>query len=178
MARTLRKQTHQDFRRRIKSVDPTFYRNGERGAMKDATAQRPIGSALLGFGWAYLVISVANNRTVIEQSLHQGNLHTDYHGYVLMALAALLAASGVMLLLHLVRYFTKTGGKKRNSGGLLVGALGALVLVYTPTSVWDAGFDMMDGNSRSFVQTASATMSGAIPSIDLGSVAFVSSQGR
>ncbi|MFZ7093655.1 hypothetical protein [Primorskyibacter sp. 2E233] len=178
MTRTLTKQTHQDFQRRIKSIDPTFYRTGERGVVKDVTTSRPIGSALLGFGWAYIVVSVANNRGVIEGSLRQGSLPDHYHAYILMVLAALLAASCVMLLMHLFRFLTKSGGKKRNSGGMLVGVLGAMVLVYTPTSVWEAGFNMMDGNSRAFVQTASATMSDALPGINFGNVSFVSSQGR
>lgn len=174
MARSFRKQDHTDFRRRVKTVDPVFYRWGEKGTRKDATVQRPMTSALLGFGWGYLVVAVANNRELIETSLRQGNLTRDIQGYIMMAMAGLLAASFVMLLLHLFRYVTKRGAKRRNSGGLLIGALGALVLSYTPASVWDFGLEMMDGNSRAFVQNASDV----IPGLDLSGVAFVSSQGR
>ncbi|WP_419409251.1 hypothetical protein [Primorskyibacter sp. 2E107] len=146
--------------------------------MRDTTASRPIGSALLGFGWAYLVAAIANNRVLIEESLKQGNLHPDYHGYIFMGLAGLLAISGVMLMLHLLRYFTRSGGKKRNSGGLLVGALGALVLVYTPSSVWDTGWNMLDGNSRQLVQIASSKTSVGSSKPMIDAIAFVNSIGQ
>lgn len=178
MGRSFRKQDHTDFRRRVKTVDPVFYRWGEKGTRRDATVQRPIGSTILGFGWAYLIVAVANNRQLIESSLRQGNLTQDVQGCIMMVMAGLLAASGIMLLLHLFRYFAKGGAKRRNSGGLLIGALGALVLSYTPASVWNMGLQMMDGNSRAFVQTASSTVNDAIPGLNLSGVAFVSSQGR
>ena len=179
MMRTFRKQNHQDFRNRIKRVDPVFYRWGERGAIADATPHRPFGSLLMGFGWAYLVISVSNNRAVLESSLRQGSLPEQYHDMIFMGLAALLAMSLVMLAIHLFRFFAgRKGGKRRNSGALLTGVMGALMLIYTPASVWQTGFGMMDGNSRSFVMAASATMSEVIPGVDLNSAVFVSSIGK
>ncbi|WP_425102147.1 hypothetical protein [Tropicibacter sp. S64] len=179
MTRSFRKLSHQDFRRRVKTVDPAYYRWGESGTRRDTTVERPIGFSLLGFGWAYLVVTIANNRALIESSLQQGNLHADYHRYIFMGLAALLMISGILLMAHVYRFFTRSGGKRRNSGGLLVGALGAFVLVYTPAHVWSAGYNMLDGNSRSLVQVASATKSqiGSVnPMVD--AIAFVTSVGK
>ena len=178
MPDTFKNQTRKEFRQRIRRVDPVYYRWGESGALADATARRPIASVLVGFGWAYLVIAVSSNRTLIESSLRQGNLPDHLHGYVFMGLAALLTVSVVMLGLHLFRFFFKQGGKRANSGGMLIGVLGAMMLVYTPASVWDTSFRMLDGNSRSLLLSASATVGDVIPGIDLSDIALVSSQGR
>jgi hypothetical protein len=69
MTRLIRKQTHSDFRSRVKRVDPAFYRWGERANLRDATVKRPFGSVLGGFLCAYVVIAVANNRSYLESSL-------------------------------------------------------------------------------------------------------------
>lgn len=178
MRSLVRQPRHADFRARVKRVDPVFYRWGERGSMRDATVKRPFGSVLMGFGWAYLVVAVGTNRGLLESSLRQGTLSAETQNWVLMGLASLLAISGVMLCIHLFRYFFHSGGKKQNSGAMLIGVLGALVLVYTPDSVWNTGLGMMDNNSRSMLLTASATFEDALPGVDLGAVAFVSSIGK
>ena len=171
-----RKQTHQDFRRRIKRVDPVFFRWGERGAIADATPHRPFGSLLMGFAGAYLVISVASNRNHLESSLAKGSLSQEIQGYIMMGLAALLAMSLVMLTIHVFRFLgARRGGKKKNSGAVLTGILGALMLIYTPTSVWQAGFGMMDANSRSIVMAASSSVGEMLPGVDIASAVFVSS---
>ena len=156
MNRLIRKQTHRDFRSRVKRVDPAFYRWGERANLRDATVKRPFGSVLGGFLCAYVVIAVANNRSYLESSLRQCNLSADVQGWIQAGLAALLAVSGIMLFLHLLRFFLKSGAKKQNSGALLMGVLGAMMLVYTPASVWQTGYGMLDNNSRSMLLTASA----------------------
>ncbi|WP_136442501.1 hypothetical protein [Pacificoceanicola onchidii] len=178
MARIVKNQTRSDFRRRVKSVDPSFYRWGSGGVRKDTTVERPIGSALLGFGWAYLVITIASNRPLIEQSLAQGALPEQYHVHVFMALAVLLASSGVMLLVHLMRYVTGSGGKRRNSGGLLIGVLGAVTLIYTPAHVWESGLSILDGTSRSMVQVAASNNPLAESKAMVDAIAFVNSVGR
>ncbi len=171
---------HREFRRRIKAVDPRFYHLGTSRGRTDTTPSRPTLFAMLGFGWAYLVISISRNKTLLEQSLSQGSLSDEMQSNIVMALAALLAVSGIMLALHLMRFFLKKGGKSRNSGGLLFGALGALMLVYTPPSVFHAGFGMLDDNSRNLLlaahNTVTDTMNGAVPNVDFGNVVFVSSQ--
>ncbi|WP_121629770.1 hypothetical protein [Tropicibacter alexandrii] len=178
MQRTFRKLSHADFRQRVKVVDPAYYRWGDGANRVDHTRQRPVASALMGFGWAYLTITIANNREMIESSLQQGNLPVEYHSWVFSGLAAFMGITGVMLALHLARYLLKSGGKKRNSGGILLGALGAMILVYTPASVWQTGMGMLDDNSRGLMMQASATVEEVLPNVDFGKVTFVSSQGR
>lgn len=79
-----------------------------------------------------------------------------------------------MLAMHLLRYvFTCKGGtRKGNSGGLLFGAMLAAGVVYTPDSVFEAAFGLLDTNSRSLIVAAADKMP-----VDLGNIAFVSSSG-
>ncbi|KUF11599.1 hypothetical protein [Pseudoponticoccus marisrubri] len=174
MTTAYRKLSRADFRQRVRRVDPGYHYLGQTGRPPQKKRQRPLVACLLGFGWAYLVISVGANRAFIESSLQAGSLPAEYHGAIFGGLAMLMAASGVMLLIHLFRFVARTGGRRANSGGLLAGALGAAVLVYTPPGVWSAGYQMLDGNSRSLLQTASSTL----PDLDLGQVSLVSSFSR
>ena len=178
MSRLYRKQTHKDFRARIKRVDPSFHRWGEGAGLRDTTVKRPVASVLTGFAWAYLVIAIASNRAHVEASLSRGTLSETLQSSVMAGLAALLAISGVMFCLHLYRYLFQSAGKKQNSGAMLIGVLGALVLVYTPDDVWRTGAGMIDNNSRTLLLTASAGVGDVLPGVDFTSVAFVSSLGK
>ena len=136
-------------------------------------------AVLGGFATAYLVISVAGNRGTLESSLAQGSLAADHQDMVMMGLSAMLATAAVILMFHLVRAFlARKGGKRTNSHSLLAGVIGALVLVYTPATVWQAGFGMLDDNSQTFLMAASTGMQDTLPSLNFGDVAFVSSIGR
>ncbi|MCR8546318.1 hypothetical protein M4578_00645 [Salipiger sp. P9] len=169
--------TREDFQARVKRVDPQYFRHGPRKIHQSGTA-RPFLFLSMGFAWAYLVISVARNRAYVEQSLLQGSLPAEYHGYIFHGLAALLSVSAVMMLLHLFRYcLRRSGPAKRNSGGLLMGATAAALLVYTPPGVFETGFGMLDDNSRAVILAASSGVKNAVP-VDFASVAFVSSQGN
>lgn len=177
MLRTTKKLTHRDFRQRIRRVDPHFYRTGNCVQM-DARATRPIGATLLGFGWAYLIITLLQNRPILEASLHKGDLPQDYHAWVMGGLSVFIAASLVMLGAHVMRFLFQNGARKKNSGGILMGSLAAMVMIFTPPSVWQAGFAMLDENSQTFIQSASAKMEIDMPEVNLTQVAFVSSRGN
>lgn len=178
MARTLTKQTQSDFRSRVKRVDPRFHRMGAQAYSKDRTPRRRTPSLLMGFAWIYMVASVANNRDTIATSLKQGSLPAQYHDWIFAGLTVLLAASAVMIGLHLVRYLFKDGNKKKNSGAVLFGGLGALMLFYTPASVWTQGYGMLDTHSQSVLMQASAALEGRFPDLKVDEVAFVTSTGR
>ncbi len=178
MIGTFRKLSHADFRLRVARVDPRFARLGEAAYAKDATPSRPFAMTLVGFGWIYMVSSISNRRDHIATSLRQGSLPEHYHDWIFGGLAVLLAASVVLLLLHVLRYSYKTGAKKKNSGGILMGALVALTLFYTPASVWDMGFGMLDGNSQQVILAANTAFEQTFPNLTLDNVAFVSSQGN
>jgi len=175
--RTFRKQTYDDFRRRIKCVDPVYYRWGE-GKRSDMTPPRRFASLVLGFICAYIVVTISNNRVLLENSLRQGTLPEDTQSQILMALSALLAISLVMVGLHLLRFLLlRKGGKKSNSGAVLAGVIGALTLIHMPPSVWYKGLGMMDVDGRALMLTASARVEDAI-GVDFGQAVFVSSQGQ
>lgn len=178
MIGTFRKLTQEDFRQRVARVDPRFARMGHAAYAKDGTAARPFGMVLVGFAWIYMVAAISNRRDHILGSLRQGSLPEQYHDWVMHGLAVMLAASMVLLGLHLLRFKTKTGGKKKNSGGILMGALGALTLYYMPASAWNVGFGLLDGNSQQVVMAANQTFQQAFPNLTLDNVAFVSSQGH
>ncbi len=177
MLRTTSKLTHRDFRHRIRRVDPHFYRTGN-CVNQDARKTRPIGATLLGFGWAYLIVSLSTNRPVIEASLRQGAIDPQYHDWIMAGLASLIAVSFIMLGTHVFRFLFQNGARRTNSGGLLIGCSVALVMIYTPPEVWQAGFQMMDENSQAFIQSASASMDIEMPEVDLSQVSFVSSNGN
>ena len=150
---------------------------GHAAYAKETIKSKPMGAALLGFGWIYFVTSISNNRANIEASLAQGSLPEHLHTYIFGGLAVLLAASVVLLGLHLMRYVFKRGARRANSGGILFGALGALMLFYTPTVVWQEAFGMLDGTSQSALLAASTALEETLPGIGIDSVAFVSSNG-
>ncbi|MGR3272486.1 hypothetical protein [Thalassococcus profundi] len=173
-----RKQTRSDFDSRLKRLDPAFSKHGHKAYQKDTTPERPILCALAGFGWFYLVIGIARNKAYIQDSLLQGSLAPQHQDLVVSGLGALLAVSGVMILLHLVRFFLKSGPRRTNSRNLLMGATAALALVYTPPSVFQAGLGMMDENSRSLILAAHSTVKSSVPGVDWDKVALVTSLGQ
>lgn len=178
MSTAIRNLTHADFRQRISRVDKRFHRLGEAAYAKDATVPRPFGSTLTGFAWIYVVVAVSTNRELIASSLRQGSLPTEYHDWIFNGLAAMIVASFVMLALHVFRYFVKSGGKRTNSGAVLVGAIGALVLFYAPSDVWSTGFGMLDGHSQNALMTAGAAIEGTFPGLAVQDLTFVSSAGN
>ncbi|MBN9888037.1 hypothetical protein [Salipiger abyssi] len=170
-----RKMTRDDFNTRVERLDPQYFRGGNAANVQTCcTSARPFLCLLLGFGWAYLIFSIAEKRNLIETSLLRGSIPAQYHDYIFYALAALLSVSAVMLAIHVMRYaFMRRGRPARsNSGGLLAGATMAAALVYTPTSVFEAGFGLLDDDSQSFIMATSQGVREAIPA-ELTSVAFI-----
>lgn len=170
---TFRKQTQQDFQQRVQRIDPYYFKHGDTKRTCSRPA-RPLLSLVMGFGWAYLIFTVARNRTQIEESLRQGALPAQYHDYIFFMLAGLLSISAVMLGGHLLRFLMsrRASNGKRNSGGLLVGALAAGALAYTPADVFDNGLGLLHENSNALILAASEGVS-----VDLASISFVSSNG-
>lgn len=158
MSTAFRKLSQVDFRKRVARVDSRFARMGPAAYAKDRTPARPLSMALMGFGWIYLVASISNRRDHITASLSQGNLPDHYHQWIFSGLAVMLAASMVLLLLHVVRYFAKSDGKKKNSGGILLGALLAVALFHTPAGVWQGGLGMLDQHSQRMILAAGTTL--------------------
>jgi hypothetical protein len=175
---SFRKQNQRDFNARVKRLDPGFAGAAFLSNGKDMTTARPVLWTLTGFAWFYLVISISNNKSSIRESLLQGSLPQQHHDLVLAALSGLLAVSGVMFLLHVVRFVMKQGPKRSNSCGILTGALAAAALVYTPPSVLSAGFGMLDQNSQSLLMAAHSTVKSSVPGVDWDKIALVSSLGK
>ena len=178
MSTAIRKQTHTDFCQRLSRVESSICRPGASVATRDTTVARPFAATLTGFGWIYLVVAVSTNRELIASSLKHGSLPAEYHDWIFNGLAAMIVASFIVLALHVFRYFMKTGGKRTNSGGVLVGAIAALVLFYTPSDVWSTGFGMLDGHSRNALASAGAAIEGTFPGLGVHNLAFVSSGGN
>ncbi|WP_094021880.1 hypothetical protein [Maliponia aquimaris] len=174
---TLRKQDHGDFSRRVKRIDPRFFRMGDRAYAKDETKPHVLGAALIGFGWAYSVAAIGNGRGHIEASLRQGTLSAEAQHWILSALAAVLAASLVMLAVHMVRVALTRGARRRNSRALLSGAVLAFAMFYMPAAVWDTGFALLDGRSQSFLAAAGALVEDSLPALNINTITFATSRG-
>ncbi|APX24209.1 MAG: hypothetical protein CML50_15465 [Rhodobacteraceae bacterium] len=159
-----RKMTHDDFTARLHRLSA---QNGATPANNHGTAQvqHPYLMMMAGFIWAYFMFSVARKRDHIEISLRQGDLPERYHDYVIYGLAALLAVSAVMLALHLVRFLIARRRARRGtpSGRLLVGAIAAAALFYTPASVYETAFGLLDGNAQAMILSASESVSTVLP---------------
>ena len=175
---TFRKQTQTDFRNRVKRIDPAFAGHGLFTPGKDTTPARPVVWTAVGFAWCYLVIGISNNKEQIRESLLQGNLQGHHHDLIMAALGGMLAISGVMFLVHLVRFFMKEGAKRTNSRGLVAGAIVAAAVVYTPANVVSAGIGLLDQNSQSLLQAAHSTVKSSVPGVDWQQIALVSSLGK
>ncbi|APZ54956.1 hypothetical protein [Salipiger abyssi] len=170
-----RKMTRDDFNTRVKRLDPQYFQHGDTKPVATCRATaHPYLCLLLGFGWAYLIFAIAGKRSLIETSLMRGSIPVQYHDYIFYALAALLAVSAVMLAIHVLRYVCLRRGRpgRSNSGGLLVGAAAAAALAYMPSSVLEAGFGLLDDNSKTFIMATSQGVREAMPA-ELTSVAFI-----
>lgn len=172
-----RKQDHGDFAARVKRIDPGFYRMGDQAYAKDTTKEHVFGAMAIGFGWAYIVAAIGTNRTILEESLRQSALSSQAQDWVISALAALLAASLVMIALHLVRFALTKGPRRKNSRSLLIGAMLAFGLFYTPDVVWQTGYGMLDGHSQDFLASAGDMVEQSFPSLSIDRIAFTSSGG-
>ncbi len=166
-----------DFQRRVNRIAPGF-RPGAQDSYSGRGSETPIiGIILIGFAWAYILASLGSNRNRIDTSLEQGSLSADAQYWIISLLAALLAASLVMLALHLVRAVATRGARRRKSRALVFGALMAFGLFYTPEAIWTTGFDMLDGKSQTFLAAASDMISDALPDIKIDKITFASSGG-
>lgn len=173
-----RKQNHGDFRSRVKRIDPGFFRMGESAYSTDKTRENVLGAVLLGFGWAYLVAAIGSNRSEVEATLRRSVLTPEAQGWIISALAALLAASLVMIALHLVRFFVAKGARRKNSRALLTGAVLAFGLFHTPDVVWQTGYSMLDIRSQDFLSSAGQMVEDTFPGLNIDRISFTSSGGR
>ncbi|WP_353475128.1 hypothetical protein PVT71_16345 [Salipiger sp. H15] len=170
--------THADFEARVRRIDPQFARYGASDAGTAArTSKRPLVSGILGFAWAGVVIAIARNQQVIETSLLQGNLPREYHVYVFGTLAALLAVSGVMAMMHLLRVVSRRGSARGNSAGILAGISAAVMLSMVPAETFEAGLGLLDANSRNLIASASNSVR-TTGGLDISGTTFVSSLGN
>ncbi len=166
MARTFRKQTHDDYLARVSRVNASFL-----ATHRDRSHEHPIAFGLLGFLWFYLVLSIATRKSDILSSLQSGALPEDMHNLVLSVIAVMLGTSLVVLIYHLARFVIRQHDR-RNSGGLVFGAIAALGLTLTPPAVLEAGYGLLDDNTRTLV----ATTQNKMRNIDWNEVVMVSSQ--
>lgn len=178
-AYAIRKMTHADFDARVKRVDPKFARLGHQAtaASTARAAKRPILSGLVGFVWAGIVIAVARNQAQIADSLAQGSLPQEYHVYVFGMLAALLAVSGVVAVMHLLRCVGRRAGERGNSLSLVTGIVAAVVLTQVPAEVYETGLGLLDENSRNVMLAAGNSVRGPA-GLEISGTTFLSSLGN
>lgn len=155
MTRTFRKLGKNDFQARLKRIDGL--QGGHGGSQGSNRRDKPLFSALLGFGWFYAALGIGMNKTKIEASLAQGNLAANVQTYIVGILAVLLIITAVMLCVHVFR-FVVGGRARRNSGGLVMGAIGAIGFVSAPPELWSLGYDLLDNNAQMIVYNIQNTI--------------------
>lgn len=177
MKKPARKLTHHDFRKRIKRVDSVFYATGQSASLSQSESH-PLKSAFKGFGWAYVILLVSQNRPALETLLSERALSAQHQTWVVAAAAVAITVSLIMVAVHLLRALLQKGAQRSNSSGLLVGTGLALALSYTPASVWDAGSELFEGHLRGAVLSANASMDIDVPAVDFSDLVFTSSASR
>lgn len=132
-------------------------RSHARGQRAKPVKGQPWLWRMVGFVWFYIVLTMARKKDYIAQSLSEGTLNEQAQFGFMAAMAALIAASLVVFGIHLVRYVGKAR-MARNSGGLISGAVMASGLIMIPPEAYDHAFNLLDDNTRSFLETANANL--------------------
>ncbi|MCT4556097.1 MAG: hypothetical protein N4A53_15550 [Pelagimonas sp.] len=178
MAQSFRKLTRRDFQKRANRVAPGYAGDLLSKVQNDQSPSHPILSAGMGFLWGYLTLSIATRRAEIEGSLTQGSLPAQTQHWVMMALAAFVTVSAVMLVLHLIRMVILRGGKRSNSRGVLIGAVLAGGVIYSPPELWETGGLLIDAKTHSLLRGASEQVETILPEGVLDRIIYASSMGR
>lgn len=154
MERRIRNLTRSDFDNRISRIQRDA---GGRGSGGSAPRKgHPILGGLLGFGWFYLLVTLALRKPEIADSLVRGTLSPQQQSMIVTALAVLMAGSAVVLALHLFRFIAR---RRSTSGGLVLGGVAAIGIALLPPAMLDAGHEALEDNARSLIGTAKLSVS-------------------
>ncbi|SFE00244.1 hypothetical protein [Roseivivax sediminis] len=170
MTHAIRKQTKADFAARVQRVAPGY---GRSRTAPPPQSGSPFALGLLGFAWIYLAVSVAQNRGHLHASIEASALPPHAQVWVMAGLAAMLAVSAVMVIVHLARLLRR--GHRGTSGSILAGGLFAMAFCHIPTGIFEAGIAMLDFNTSRLLRSAGATMQDGV-GFDLVSISFTAAR--
>lgn len=187
MKRVFRKQTRDDFARRIERLDPKYAKlkpeeridrkpwEVEKHRLK---SDKPLKMSVLGFGLALVAILGANDpdmvRALFLRSGWPGNLLT----YAMNGAAILVVGLAIFFLGNLLRIVNPRATGRGNAAGLVVGALGAVGVFSIPDAYIQTGFDMAGFRDANHVLSFAQEKSLILASIDWASVVPVSSTAK
>ncbi|WP_238366094.1 hypothetical protein [Mesobacterium pallidum] len=158
MARTVHTLGRDDFKARIRRIERrTFVPPSARNTHRKR-------NILLGFGWAYAVLTLGGRAEQIKDSIKASAIPIELHSPFVALLASFAVVSMVMFAVHVLRL--GSAAHKGRSGPLVSGATVAIGLVLTPPSVVDYGYGLLDDNTRTILEETSAS----VLSIDWGSL--------
>lgn len=172
MQRVLRKQTLDDFNRRLVSVERSYHRRVPHFRRRDRAGERPVFWTTLSFAWTYLMVYVATNRGTVELAMDGSTLPRSVHDPMMAGLAAGMGISVVFLVYHILRGLFRAR-RYYNSGSILIGFVAACALHLTPASAYDRAYRMLGDDTRS--QVAQAV--DKVRDVEWQSIISVSSQG-
>lgn len=167
MRRDLR-QGRNEFQARVKRVSRAHNGYGAKG--RPAFGQHPFLAAILGFVWFYAIIRVADNRTLIEDSLARGDLGAMGSLTVLGAVATVIVLSLVAAVVLGVRVFMRHPMRK-TVVGIMTGIAAATTYCYMPSEVYGFVYDMLDPQTQAMIASAGDR----VDTLNVGSVQMVSS---
>ncbi|SFQ27384.1 hypothetical protein SAMN05421853_103163 [Roseivivax halotolerans] len=173
MGKTFKKQGLQEFKARIGRVDSFYARHGFSKPIVSNRCERPVLWSIIGFAWIGFVISIAENRAYLEESLAQGALSAQHRDWILYALAALVVVSAIKLGFHAMRCLLRGREQRGVSGSLLVGALGAIVVTQIPADALHGGVEVLGAGTQAILLAATDTAEKTI-GVDTSTIAFVS----
>lgn len=150
MARTVHTLGRNDFKARINRI--------QRRSFVEPLRRRPRRkrNLLLGFGWAYAVLTLGGRSDHIKDSISASPIPIELHTPFVALLASFAVVSVVMFGVHILRLANATHHAR--SGPLVSGATLAIALVMTPDSVIDYGYDLLDDNTRTIIEETSASV--------------------
>ena len=173
MKRSFRKLNRDDFSARIDTVQRAYNQRTPYAYRRDRTGERPVFWTFFSLVWTYVAIFISFNRPQVDSFLSAKKIPAHLHDPILSALAAALAVSAILLVVHILRALIRTRGYY-NSGSILLGFALAAGLHLTPSSVYQSLFGMLDDDTQDVL----ATTASKVMSIDWNDIVVVSSQGQ
>ncbi|MCE0507164.1 hypothetical protein LR948_17480 [Roseivivax sp. GX 12232] len=173
MQRRFRKLDQADFRARVTRLDPHYARHGVSRARPRAQSERPALWAMLGFSLSLCLTALVQNRAAISESLAQGSLGADHRLWLLGGVTALAIYGVLRLAAFALQCLFAKRARRGAPGGLVVGALGALLVLQVPSETYRAGLALLGAEGDRIARDASRGAQERL-NIDAAELRFVS----
>lgn len=188
MKRTFRKQTRDDFIRRIERLDPDYARQSpearddrkpwEMDKLPRLKRDTPVKMTLLGFGLAVAAFLGVEDPGLVQSLLLQSGWPAEFLSHAMNGAAFVLLFLVVALVGNIVRIFNPRATGRGNARGLVAGAFMAFGVLSIPEAYIQDGFELAGFENATHAFSFAQEKSLQLANIDWGSVVMVSSATR